>query len=154
MTGTGRPRILIVDDEPDILESLQDLFAADLPEVDVTTAESGQDALDALSQNAHDLVISDYKMPGMDGLELLRRVRQEAPQVPRVLMTAFPDLTIAIDAINEASVENFFVKPLEPDDIIDQIRTMLTARLQQAQRDQALARALHLRHEGQGAHHG
>lgn len=149
MTGTGRARILIVDDEPDILESLRDLFDAEMDDVDVDTAESGQAALDAMATTAYDLVISDYKMPGMDGLEFLSRVRKQAPQVPRVLMTAFPDLTIAIDAINEASVENFFVKPLEPDEIIGQIRSMLSARDKESQRNQAFARAMQMRKGGQ-----
>lgn len=152
MTGTGQPRILIVDDEPDILESIKDLLEAMMPEVDVETVESGADALAALAADAYDLVISDYKMPEMDGLELLRRIRDQAPGVPRVLMTAFPDLSIAIDAINEASVENFFVKPLEPEEIVQQLRAMLDARIKESQRKQAFARAMGARGGQEVAH--
>ncbi len=144
MHDPAKARILLVDDEPDILASLEDLFQAEMPEVHVQSVLSGHEALEALAQDAYAVIISDYKMPGMDGLELLRKVRHEAPSILRVLMTAFPDLTIALDAINEASVENFFVKPLEPDEIIAQIRDMLAERDAETQRNRAFARALQM----------
>ncbi len=147
MSDPERPRILLVDDEPDILASLEDLFQAELSEVQVDSVISGHDALEALSKHAYALIISDYKMPGMDGLELLRKVREDAPKILRILMTAFPDLTIALDAINEASVENFFVKPLEPDEIIQQIRAMLAERDAETQRNRAFARALQMQRQ-------
>jgi two-component system, probable response regulator PhcQ len=105
--------VLIVDDEPDILESLCDLFEA---------------ALDILQKGGIDLILSDYKMPGMNGLQLLERARQVAPDVPRMIMTAFPDLDVAIEAINEARIETFFTKPLDPDKVVKGVASVLEAR--------------------------
>jgi response regulator RpfG family c-di-GMP phosphodiesterase len=62
--------------------------------------------------------------------------------VPRILMTAFPDLEIAIAAINEARIETFFTKPLDPDKIVAVVKKALEERRAKGQRDQAMARAL------------
>jgi DNA-binding NtrC family response regulator len=95
-----------------------------------------------LGKDRVDLIVSDYKMPGMNGLEFLEKARQAAPQVPRIMMTAFPDLEIAIAAINDARIETFFTKPLDPDRILEVVRGTLAERRAKGQRDQALARAL------------
>ncbi len=134
--------ILVVDDEPDILESLSDLFAAALPGIQVRTANSGAAGLKVLGEGAVDLILSDYKMPGMNGLQFLEEARKIAPQVPRIMMTAFPDLEIAISAINEARIETFFTKPLDPDKTVAVVKGMLDSRKAKGSRDQALSRAM------------
>ncbi|MCA1819935.1 MAG: response regulator [Thermoplasmatota archaeon] len=125
---SNKRAVLIVDDEPDILESLCDLFEAALEGVACRTASSGQAALDILQKGDVDLILSDYKMPGMNGLQFLEKARQVAPDVPRMIMTAFPDLDVAIEAINEARIETFFTKPLDPDKVVKGVASALEAR--------------------------
>ncbi len=136
--------ILVVDDEEDILSSLQDLLEAALEDVTVTTCPSGTEALEELGSGTFDLIISDYKMPGMNGLEFLAEARRVAPSTPRIMMTAFPDLDVAIHAINDAGIENFFTKPLEPEQILQVVQGMITNRISKVNREQAFARAMEL----------
>lgn len=135
-------RILLVEDEPDIRDSLKDLLESSLPGVEVTTAASAREGLRLLPDLAPHLVVSDYRMPGEDGLEFLAAARKQAPHTPRVLMTAFPDLSVALRGINEAHIETFLPKPLDVTDALERI-TQLLARID-AKRDTArtLARAL------------
>ncbi|MGB0652208.1 MAG: response regulator [Thermoplasmatota archaeon] len=153
LTQAGQPtrRLLVVDDEPDILESLRDLLQAGLDHVTVETAASGAQALELLEHQHFALLVSDFKMPGMDGLELLRRAKDMAPKVPRVLMTAFPDLQIAIRAINEAAIENFFTKPLDAEEVLNKTAAILDRRQAEMHRDRAFARAMEL--ASHGVHH-
>lgn len=142
-TAPRRPdTILIVDDEEDILQSLQDLFQVAIDGLQCLTATTGPDGLAVLEQEPVDLIISDFKMPGMSGLEFLRKARGLAPKVPRVLMTAFPDLDVAIQAINETGIETFFTKPLDPEEVIQTVVQLLGERRAEGQRDQAISRAI------------
>jgi len=139
-----RQIILLVDDEEDIRESLKALFETCLEEVDVLTAPGGQAALDTMDRSVIDVIISDYKMPGMNGLEFLQRAAKKSPSVPRILVTAFPDLDIAIRAINEANIENFFTKPFEPEQVLSVVRTLLHEQRVQELRNRSFARSLEL----------
>ena len=139
-----RQVILLVDDEEDIRESLRALFETCLEGVDVATAPGGQQALEELDRRPIDLIISDYKMPGMNGLDFLQRAQKKFPTMPRILVTAFPDLDIAIRAINEANIENFFTKPFEPDQVLNVVRTLLHEQRVQEMRERSFARSLDL----------
>lgn len=137
-----RQTVLLVDDEADIRDSLQMLLEASVEGIEVLTAESGQAALDRLQRQPIDLIITDYKMPGMNGLEFLQRAQKVAPKTPRILVTAFPDLEIAIKAINEAGIENFFTKPFEPEQVLGVVRELLQEQRTQAMRNLSFARSL------------
>lgn len=120
--------ILLVDDEPDILDSLQTILERHLPGVKVRTALSGPQALDLLKAEPADLIVTDYKMPSMNGLDFLEEASRVAPGVPRILVTAFPDLDIALRAINQAGVEHFITKPFRPEEVVEQVRAALFKR--------------------------
>ena len=139
-----RQTILLVDDEEDIRESLKALFETCLDGVEVLVAPGGQAALDQMEKSPVDVVISDYKMPGMNGLEFLQRAAKKAPSVPRILVTAFPDLEIAIRAINEANIENFFTKPFEPEQVLQVVKTLLHEQRVQELRNRSFARSLEM----------
>lgn len=85
----GTLRILLADDEPDLLASLEDLLAVVLPGAAVTAAQDGLEALHALEQEPFDLIITDFCMPGLNGIELMRRALHVAPSVPTILLTAY-----------------------------------------------------------------
>jgi two-component system response regulator AtoC len=131
-----------VDDEEDIRESLRTLLEMNLDGVDVHAAASGPEALALLGTTPVDVLISDYKMPGMNGLELLAKIGRTHPHLPRILVTAFPDLDIAIRAINEAGIENFFTKPFDPDQVLNVVRALLFEQRAQDMRNRSFARSL------------
>jgi DNA-binding NtrC family response regulator len=117
--------ILVVDDEPDIVESLKDVLEAHLGQVKVLTAPSGKAGLALLKKEAVDLIISDYRMPGMDGLEFLTKCRETSPNTPRILITAYPELDAAVRAINEAQIQNFLTKPIMPEALMQAVNAAL-----------------------------
>lgn len=134
--------ILVVDDEVDILDSMKDLLESSLDDVEVLTAATGIEGLKILGRESVSLIVSDYKMPGMNGLEFLQEARRIAPNAPRVLVTAFPDLQIAIKAINDAGIENFFTKPFDPGQVVDVAKKLLEDRRADEMRSKSFARSL------------
>ena len=101
--------ILLVDDEPDICNALRRSLL--VPGYEILIANSAVKALEILSEQHVDAIISDYNMPGMDGLDLLQHVRIMQPQVLRILLTARGDLPLAVRALNEGGVHRFLLKP-------------------------------------------
>jgi signal transduction histidine kinase len=110
-----RPTLLVVDDEPDVLRSVHDLLRLDYQ---VETRESGIAALEYLSaaEEVH-AIMSDQRMPGMTGVEVLQRARQIRPETTRLLVTAHADIRAVVGAINEGQIFRYVAKPWEPDDL-------------------------------------
>lgn len=106
--GVQRPRILFVDDEQRILTTMRMLFRNSY---DVLLANNGQEALDALKQHEVDVVVSDQRMPGMTGIEVLRSARELKPRAMRILLTGYSDLNAIIGSINEGEIFRFVSKP-------------------------------------------
>jgi eukaryotic-like serine/threonine-protein kinase len=104
----ARPRILFVDDDERILNALRSLVRV---EYDVVTATDGEQALEAVQSEAFDVVVSDQRMPRMSGVELLRRVREIAPDTVRILLTGYSDLASMIGSINDGEIYRFVSKP-------------------------------------------
>jgi len=123
-----RPRVrtlLVVDDEVDILLSLTELFQTAMEGVEVLTARDGATALDLLQFHPVDAIVCDYRMPGMDGLEVLRRASEAHPEVPRIMLTAYPDLELAMRAINEAHIDSFLTKPVRAEPLLEAVNAAL-----------------------------
>src|SRR5687767_527553 len=84
-----RRTLLLVDDEPDILDSVSTVLEWGIPGLDVVTALSGKAGLAILDRRPVDLIVSDFKMPNMDGLEFLYQCGLKHPRTPRAILTAF-----------------------------------------------------------------
>jgi DNA-binding NtrC family response regulator len=119
------PHLLIVDDDSGVRASLSDALA--MAGLRVSEASCGQDALDRLELEAVDLVLTDLRMPGLDGLELLRRVRAGAPGVDVVLMSAYDDAAASTVAAREGA-RAFLAKPLDLPDLRSLIGRLLRER--------------------------
>ncbi|MEM1418318.1 MAG: response regulator [Myxococcota bacterium] len=101
--------ILLVDDDPRALAAMRRILSRDHH---VRSAHDGQQALSILAMHDDvDLVLSDREMPGMDGIELLSRIRDRHPGVVRIMLTGSASLDVAVRAINEGAVERFLLKP-------------------------------------------
>ena len=103
-----RPRILFVDDEPRILMSLKAIFKQDY---DVLTAIGGSAALELIKSTHFDVIVSDQRMPGVSGVEVLRAARDQQPKAVRLLLTGYSDLNAIIGSINEGEIFRFISKP-------------------------------------------
>ncbi len=107
--------ILLVDDEPDIREVL-DIYLTELGYA-VHTAENGEKALAAFHRTVPSIVLSDIKMPGMDGIELLRRIKSENPETEVIMITGHGDMDLAIDSL-KLEATDFITKPVN-DEILE-----------------------------------
>jgi len=112
MNPGTRPRILLVDDEVMVLEALRRQLH---PKFDVTTASGGAEAIQiVMRQGPFAAVVSDLRMPGMDGVALLYLIRQAAPDTVRILLSGKADVEAVSAAVNEGSIFRFLLKPCPP----------------------------------------
>ena len=118
------PRILIVDDEATIRASLLEALAADGYETD--SAESGEEALARCHATAYDLVVTDLKLPGVSGLEILQALRNQGRQTPVIMMTAYGDVDTAVSAMRLGAYD-FIPKPFKLNLLRKQVRAALRA---------------------------
>jgi DNA-binding NtrC family response regulator len=116
--GSGKDvyKILIVDDEMDVLNSLNlTLKSAKEFNSEITTVSDAESALASMLNEEFDLVLADFKMPGMNGIDLLTEVKQKHPKTARILITGYTDVDTAMDAINKAKVDHYIEKPCHKD---------------------------------------
>ena len=107
-TSAGRPRVLVVDDEASIRDLLSKTLA--LAEYDVDLAPDGRTALERLRMIPYDLLITDLKMPGVDGLAVIREARRLKADIPVIIITGFSTEASAIEAVN-LGVSGYLTKP-------------------------------------------
>lgn len=120
--GVARRTLLVVDDDACLRENLQELFES--LGYRVLTACSTSDALEQLDRSSVDLVLTDYKMPGATGAELLEAVRHRRPQTRAVLMTAFGESFTEIESVRRGAV-GYLAKPFEADEVVDVVQKIL-----------------------------
>ncbi|MBZ0157347.1 MAG: Flp pilus assembly complex ATPase component TadA [Alphaproteobacteria bacterium] len=111
----SRFTLLFVDDEEDVLNALRRIFLEE--NYRILTAPSAEKVLSLMQENAVHLVISDYKMPGMTGSELLREIKERWPETIRIMLTGHADVNAIMGAINEGAVYKFITKPWNDDDL-------------------------------------
>jgi DNA-binding NtrC family response regulator len=107
-------RLLVADDKENILRLFQDVFVHGF---DITTAADGQKALAMALNGNFDVVVSDIRMPGVDGLTLLREIKRARPEVEVVLMTAFASVPNAVEAMKEGAYD-YLTKPFDPEEAL------------------------------------
>ena len=142
-----KPRILVVDDEPAIRDTMRMIL--DYEGYETLLAASGEEGLTAIERDAPDMVFLDIKMPGLDGLEVLNRLRSSNDTVPVVIVSAHGSTTTALEA-GRLGAFRFIEKPLSKDYVLDAVREGLElGRLRTENRQ--LRSALEARHQMVGA---
>jgi signal transduction histidine kinase len=111
--------LLVVDDEPEVVQSVHDLLRLDFRVLGATTAADG---LRLLHDNDVHVIMADQRMPGVTGVEFLRRAQEEKPEAIRLLFTGYADIGAVIDAINKGNVYRYITKPWDPDELQALIR--------------------------------
>jgi len=107
-------KILLVDDDEWIRDSLRLFFEAE--GCNLLTFETAEEGMEAVKQQVYDIVISDYKLPGMDGLEFLRRVKEKQPNAFEILITAYANCEIVKEA-DEIGIKDIIPKPFTSEDV-------------------------------------
>jgi len=130
-------RVLVVDDEPDVLRSVYDLLRIDY---EVVTCQRASEALDHL-KGATDVavILSDQRMPGMTGVELLQQAQLIRPETTRLLFTAYADIHAVISAINQGQVFRYITKPWEAEELESVIRQAVERHDMIVEKNQLLA---------------
>lgn len=109
-----KPKILFVDDEERILNSLRALFRM---EYEVTVTTDGYHAVELLKRHHYHLLVSDQRMPIMQGVELLRQAKEHSPHTVRILLTGFSDLAAIVGSVNEGEVYRYICKPWDSEEL-------------------------------------
>ncbi len=124
--GRKEFRILVVDDELIVRDSLKE-WLEDVG-FGVEAAASGPEALEKLEQEFFELMLLDIKMPGMDGVEVLRRAREVSPELAIIMITAYATVDTAVEAMKMGAID-YLTKPFDPETLVPMVETVYQARL-------------------------
>jgi putative nucleotidyltransferase with HDIG domain len=140
-TAAPKPRVLFVDDEPAMFKSLRRSvrreFAADV----ATNADQGLDCL--RRGEPYCIVVSDVRMPGMDGAEFLATVRTISPESVRVMLTGCDEMEVAVRAVNDGRIFKFLSKPVPTEALLACLRTCLAHYREEREQKQVMASTIH-----------
>src|SRR5881296_1233151 len=136
--------VLIVDDDPALLQALPEALQMRIAGLTVDTADSGAAALDRIAARDYDAIVTDVKMPGMDGLELLAEIRTHRPDTPALMITGHGEHDLVVNALR-AGAYNFIPKPIDRDYFVVSLRRAIeTHQLSRRVKGQQLALERHL----------
>jgi len=110
--------VLVVDDDQQVLASISQVIGAH--GYNVMTAENAEEALDRMERTRPDIVLTDIRMPGMDGIELAGKIHEGYPEIPVLIMTGYAELNVAVNAIKRGAFD-FIIKPMDPDYLLHSI---------------------------------
>ncbi len=136
--STKKPALLIVDDEPSVLRALQGLFENDYH---VFGALNGQQGLAILREHPIRVIVADERMPEMTGMEFLGRAREINPSTLNIMLTAYSDMTVAIQGINGGLLHRYLLKPWNSEELVLVVRQLFD-QAQLESRNRELAREL------------
>lgn len=138
MNSTDRHRVMLVDDEESVLNSLRRTFRGRQYELEAFTLPS--EALQCARHWDFDVIVSDYRMPGMDGVTLVKEIKRHRPGIVAIMLSGYTHLGAVLGAINEAEVFRYVTKPWND----DELRSLVAAAIERRRgtnSDQALADA-------------
>lgn len=121
---TQKLTILLVDDDPEFRRAMKRMF--EKSDYQITAAADGQEALDALSNETFDLIISDLRMPNLDGMELMGELRRQGLETPIIFLTAYGEVESYMDLMNLGAFE-YVNKPVKGQEILDIARRAIEA---------------------------
>jgi signal transduction histidine kinase len=138
-----KPHILIVDDDTALLQALPQTLSIRIIGVHVDTSDSAQRALELIQEHDYDVIVSDIKMPGMDGLALLAKIQELRPETPTLLITGHGEHQLAIQALRGGAYD-YIQKPIDRDDFVASLqRAMQTHQLRHQVKGLLLSLELH-----------
>ena len=117
-----QPTVMVVEDDAELREALCDIL--DIGGYGVTVADSGSAALSLMGEQPVDLVVSDIQMQGMDGHDLLRQIKQQQPELPVLMMTAYGTVESAVQALRDGAAD-YLIKPFEPEVLVARIEQLI-----------------------------
>ena len=123
--------ILIIDDEAGLRQTMARILLR--AGFEVTTAASGKESLSLINEHAFDLVYLDIRMPDMGGLDVLKVIHEQYPEMPVILFTAQPDLHSAVEALRRGATD-YLLKPLKPETLVERTRAILSEQVKKKRR--------------------
>jgi two-component system, sensor histidine kinase and response regulator len=124
---TSETRILIVDDDPALLEALPEAVHLRIAEIIVDTCDSAVAAVEQIEARDYDAIVTDIKMPGMDGLALLSVIREKRPATPTLLITGHGEGDLGLRAM-EGGAFTYIAKPIDRDSFITSLERAIQSR--------------------------